>query len=113
MARIPHRGDLYHLDLEPVKGKEQRVSRYVFVLSPAAHNRQGPVIALPVSQGVTLARSAGFICTLMGAGLKTQGAIICNQPRVLDFMARAARYVETAPDDVIEDVLIRVAPLVT
>ena len=69
MARTPARGDIYHIDLEPTRGKEQRGKRYVFVVSPAEHNRRGLVIALPVSQGQTLARSTGFACTMMGAAI--------------------------------------------
>ena len=113
MARVPGRGDIYHIDLEPTKGREQRGKRFVFVLSPAAHNRSGLVIALPISQGHTLARSTGFACTLTGAGLHTQGVIICDQPRAVDFAVRNARYVEPAPDYIIVDVLSRIAPLVT
>ncbi|MGH8675675.1 MAG: type II toxin-antitoxin system PemK/MazF family toxin [Burkholderiales bacterium] len=112
MARVPARGDIYHVDLEPTKGKEQRGRRFVFVLSPAEHNRRGLVIVLPVSQGHTLARSAGYGATLMGAGLNTQGIIICDQPRTIDFAVRGARYVESAPDYVVEDVMSRIAPLV-
>lgn len=85
----------------------------MFVLSPAEHNKHGLVIVLPVSQGQTLARSTGFACTLMGAGTQTQGVVICDQPRTLDFSARSARFVETVPSYVVEDVLSRLAPLVT
>lgn len=113
MARAPARGDIYHIDLDPIRGKEQRGKRYVFVLSPAEHNKRGLVIVLPVSQGQTLARSAGFTSTLMEAGTQTQGVVICDQPRTLDFSARGARFVETVPDYVVEDVLGRMAPLVT
>ena len=113
MPRPPDRGDIYHIDLEPTRGKEQRGRRYVFVVSPAEHNRRGLVIALPISQGHTLARSAGFASTLMGSGMQTQGVVICDQSRTLDFSVRSARLVETAPAAVIEDVLSRLAPLVT
>lgn len=113
MARVPGRGDIYHLDLEPTRGKEQRGRRYVFVVSPAEHNRRGLVIALPISQGHTLARSTGYAGTLMGSGTQTQGVIICDQPRTLDFGVRNARYVESAPTEVIDDVLGRMAPLVS
>jgi mRNA-degrading endonuclease toxin of MazEF toxin-antitoxin module len=112
MARTPSRGDIYHIDLEPTKGREQRGKRYVFVVSPAEHNRRGLVIALPISQGYALARSTGFACTLMGAGTQTQGVVICDQPRTLDFSARAARFVETVPRSVADDILGRLAPLV-
>lgn len=113
MPRVPDRGDIYHLDLEPTRGKEQRGRRYVFVVSPAEHNRRGLVIALPISQGHTLARSTGYASTLMGSGTQTQGVVICDQPRTLDFAVRNARYAESAPAEVIDDVLGRLEPLVT
>lgn len=113
MARIPERGDIYHIDLDPVKGREQRGRRCVFVLSPKQHNRRGLVIALPVSQGETLARGAGFASTLMGTGSRTQGVIICDQPRTLDFSGRGARFVEALPREAVDDVLSRIAVLVT
>ncbi len=113
MARTPDRGDIYHIDLEPTRGREQRGKRYVFVVSPAEHNRRRLVIVLPVSQGHTLARSTGFACTLMGAGTQTQGVVICDQPRTLDFTARGARFVEVVPGSVTDDVLGRLTPLVT
>lgn len=113
MARTPARGDIFHLDLEPTKGKEQRGRRYVFVVSPADHNRGGLVVVLPISQGETLARSTGFACTLMGAGTRTQGMVICDQPRTMDFAVRAARFIEETPEPVTADVLARLAVLVT
>ena len=113
MARIAARGDIYHIDLDPIKGREQQGRRFVYVLSPAGHNNRGLVISLPISQGQTLARGTGYTCTLMGAGTRTQGVIICDQPRTLDFSVRGARYVETVPEYVTDDVLSRMAPLVT
>ena len=113
MARIPQRGDVYRIDLEPTKGKEQRGTRPVFVVSPSAFNRRGLVIVLPVSQGAPVARSEGFACTLMGTGSKTQGVVVCDQPRTLDFAARNARYVESLPDAAVTDTLQRLAPLVS
>ena len=113
VAHTPERGDIYHIDLEPTKGREQRGRRFVFVVSPAVHNHRGLPVVLPISQGHTLARNSGFACTLMGAGTETQGVVICDQPRTLDFRVRNARFVESAPRHVREDVLARLAPLVT
>lgn len=113
MARAAARGDIYHVDLDPTKGKEQRGKRFIYVLSPAEHNKRGLLIALPISQGQTLARSTGYACTLTGSGTRTQGVIICDQPRTLDFSVRDARYVETVPDYITDDVLGRLVPLVT
>ena len=69
--------------------------------------------ALPICQGITLARSQGFAVTLMGAGTRTKGAIICNQPRTVALKARGAKRIEAAPQVIIDEVLIRIAPLVT
>ena len=113
MPRTPARGDIYHLDLEPTRGKEQRGKRFVFVVSPARHNRRGLAIVLPISQGHTLARSEGFASTLTGSGLQTQDVIICDQPRAVDIATRNGQYIESAPDFVTQDALSRLAPLVT
>lgn len=69
-------GDIFPLDLEPARGKQQRGRRYMFVVSPAQHNRRGHVIALPISQGETLDHSLGFANRLMGAGTQTQAVVI-------------------------------------
>jgi mRNA interferase ChpB len=113
MPRVPERGDIFHIDLDPVKGKEQKGRRFVFVLSPSAHNRRGLTIVLPISQGITLARSSGFAASLTGAGLQTQGVVICDQPRTVDLMVREGRFVEAAPEYIVTDVLSRIAVLVT
>lgn len=113
MPRVPDRGDVYLIDLEPTKGKEQHGRRPVFVVSPALFNRRGVVIVLPVSQGAALSRSEGFASTLMGTGSRTQGVVMCDQPRTLDFAARNARFVESLPDQAVADALQRLAPLVS
>lgn len=110
MAKLPKRGEIYHLDLNPVRGKEQAGRRFVYVLSPADENL---AIVLPISSGITLARSQGFTVTLMGAGTKTTGVIICNQPRTVALRERGARRIEMVPEHITQEVLMRMAPLVT
>lgn len=110
MSRLPKRGEIHHLDLNPVRGREQAGRRFVYVLSPADENL---AIVLPISTGITLARNQGFAVTLMGAGTKTTGVIICNQPRTVALRERGAKRIETVPDVVTQEVLLRIAPLVT
>jgi len=107
---LSKRGEIYHLDINPTRGKEQAGKRFVYVLSPADDNL---AIVLPISTGVTLARSQGFAVTLMGAGARTTGVIICNQPRTVALRERSARRIEVVPDFVTQEVLLRIAPLVT
>ena len=92
--KLVKRGEIHHLSLDPTKGREQAGRRFVFVLSPADDDL---AIVLPISQGITLARNQGFGVTLMGAGTRTQGVIICNQPRTVALKARGARRIESAP----------------
>lgn len=109
-AKLPRRGEIYHLDLNSTRGKEQAGKRFVFVLSPADDKL---AIVLPISTGMTLARNQGFAVTLMGAGTRTTGVIICNQPRTVALRERGAKRIEMVPDVIINEVLLRLAPLVT
>ncbi len=109
-SRLPQRGDLWLLDLNPVKGREQAGTRPVYVLSDAG---DGLAIVLPISQGLTLARSQGFAVSLMGSGMQTQGSIICNQPRTVAVKDRGGKKIERAPDFITQEVLARIEPLVT
>ena len=56
-------------------------------------------------------RTAGFAVSLMGADTQTTGVVRCDQPRALDLRARGARKLETIPDDIIDEVLSKVIPL--
>jgi mRNA interferase ChpB len=69
------------------------------------------MLICPVTQGGSQARFAGFAVSLMNTGTGTQGIVMCNQPRTIDYAARAARFVEDVPDDVIDDVLARLQTL--
>ncbi|MFH0352454.1 MAG: type II toxin-antitoxin system PemK/MazF family toxin [Chromatiales bacterium] len=108
--RIPGRGEIWHVNLSPVAGKEQQGLRPVLVVSDKEFNRSGLVLVCPVTQGGP--RFAGFAVSLMNTGTETQGVVMCNQPRTIDYAARAARFVEDAPDYVIDDVLARLQTLV-
>lgn len=106
----PQRSDVWLCDLNPVCGREQAGTRPVFVLSAADDSLS---IVLPISQGITLARSAGFAVSLTGTGMDTQGVIICNQPRTVALKERNGKRIEQAPEFIVEEVLARIAPLVT
>ena len=108
---VPDRGDILHIDLDPVLGHEQRGKRFVLVLSAAEFNRFGHVLAGPVSQGGAFAREHGFAVPLSGGGTRTQGLVLCHQLRTLDYKERNARFVETIPAAIVEEVLARARTL--
>ena len=110
--RIPGRGEIWHVNLTLVAGKERQGLRPVLVVSDKEFNRSGLVLICPVTQGGNQARFAGFAVSLMNTGTETQGVVMCNQPRTIDYAARAARFVEDAPDHVVDEILARLQTLV-
>lgn len=105
------RGDVWHVDLNPTKGREQANPRYVLVLTPKAFNALGLAVVAPITQGGGFARDRGFAVSLSGAGTNASGVVLCNQQRALDLRARGARFSERVPDFVMDEVLARVLPL--
>lgn len=104
------RGDIYLVALDPTVGHEQSGSRPVLVVSPVEFNEATklPVI-LPITNGGEFARRLGF--TVPVSGIKTTGVVRCDQPRVIDLVARHARKVDTLPAPLMDEVLARVATL--
>lgn len=101
------RGDIYHVSLNPIQGREQAGERYVLIVSPKSFNKLGTPFVCPVTLGGNFARHAGFAVSMMGAGTITQGVVLCNQLRALDLMTRKAKFIEKVPDVIIEEVLAR------
>jgi mRNA interferase ChpB len=76
-----HRGDICHVDLNPIKGREQAGPRYVLIVSPQAFNLLGTPLVCPITQGGSFARNVGFALSVSGTGTQTQGVVRCNCPR--------------------------------
>lgn len=93
-------------------GHEQAGRRFVLIVSPRSFNDLSTPMVCPITQGGSFARHAGFAVSLNGAGTRTQGVILCNQLRVLDLAARGARYVESVPDHVVQEVLAKLSTLI-
>ena len=107
------RGDIYFVDLDPVQGREQRGHRPVFIITPEAFNRLSAPLVAPITSGGAFARHRGFAVELSGRALRIQGVVLCNQLRTLDIAARNGRFVESAPNEVVSDVLARIATLIS
>ena len=106
------RGDIYHVNLDPASGSEQRGQRPVIVISKAEFNRLGVAVVCPITQGGVTARIAGWAVTMSGSGTETQGIVLCHQIRTLDLKARSAKRKEKAPDFIINEVLARVQTII-
>lgn len=106
------RGDIYVVSPDPSSGHEQRGTRPVLIVSPAAFNNltRTPIV-LPITSGGDFARTRGFAVSLAEAATKTKGVIRCDQPRAIDMGARGGRKVEAVPQTVISEVMARLATL--
>ncbi len=104
------RGDIYFVDLEPTRGHEQRGRRPVLIVSPTRMNdfTQTPVI-LPITNGGTFARTAGFAVPLYGT--LTTGVVRCDQPRAIDIATREPRFVESVSETLLAAVLAKMLHL--
>ena len=104
------RGDIYLVTLDPTSGSEQRGYRPVLVVSPEEFNKATrlPVI-LPITSGGDFARKIGFAVPI--TGIQTTGAVRGHQPRVLDLHERQGRKVDVLPQEILDDVMAKLATI--
>jgi mRNA interferase MazF len=109
MSYVPCRGDLVWLSFDPQAGHEQAGRRPAFVLSPETYNRKtGLFLACPVTSKV---KGYPFEVPLPD-GLKVSGVVLADQIKSLDWKARRAEYAGPTTDDVVNDVVALVLPLI-
>lgn len=108
------RGDIYSVSLDPTMGHEQQGRRPVLVISTAPFNKltQAPIV-VPITNGGNFARMHGFAVSLDGAGLQTTGVVRCDQPRTLDIQARGGRRIEAVPAVIMDNVLAKLAAILS
>ena len=104
---IPERGDILHLQFDPASGKEMRGDHYCLVVSPKTFNKRFQLVMVcPISGGsATVARDSGFLISLMGLGLKTDGCVHAHQLKTLDWTTRKAKRIEKVPDEIVQQIL--------
>lgn len=99
MRYIPDAGHVIKIDLDPVAGHEQGGWRPAIVLSPNAYSaKTSLVVAVPVTN-----QAKGYPFEVrLPVEMKTTGVVLVDQIKNLDWRARRAKYVETAPADVLK-----------
>jgi mRNA-degrading endonuclease toxin of MazEF toxin-antitoxin module len=106
------RGDIWHVELDPVSGREQAGARYALIISPTAFNKVTRTpLCVPITGGGEFARKMGFAVSLTGCGTRIDGVILCHQIRTLDLTARNGRFVEKVPAEIVDEVLRQVSTL--
>src|SRR6218665_22640 len=100
-------GDILLVPPDPAAGSEIRGKRPVLVLSNSEFNRVGRALVAAIAQGGNVDRVRGWAVSLMGTGTETQGAVVLSQCRMIDYIERGARHVESVPSHVIEEALAK------
>lgn len=99
---IPKKGDFIALSFDPQSGHEQKGRRPALVVSNTLFNQKtGMAIVCPVT---LTDRSIPFHVKIENASTIT-GFVMVDQIKSIDFAARAAKFIEKSPRDLIEDVL--------
>lgn len=108
--RFPERGDVVLVDMKPVLGHEQGgKTRPVLVLSPYEYNtRSGLCIIVPFTNQE---KGYPFEVRSEGGCEQTQGVVLADAVRSIDWRARRAVFREKAHDDFVDDVLAKLATL--
>jgi len=97
------------LQFDPQAGSEQAGHRPALVISPKIYNRKvGLALVCPITS-----RVKGYpFEVVLPPGMKSNGAILCDQIKSLDWRVRRATRVESVPDAVMQEVKARILVLV-
>lgn len=105
----PKRGDIIWTDFDPSAGHEQAHKRPAIVLSPEPFNEKIQLaLVAPITSRV---RGHGFEVALHGT--KTEGVILCQQVKTIDYEYRGVEFIEKAHDSITLEVLAKVRVLVS
>lgn len=93
---VPQRGDIASLG-----------AGTTLVLTPREYNAHGLVLACAISASE---KGRRFEVALPGS-IRTAGVVIADQLRSFDWRARGIEFRETAPDELVDEVLARIGAL--
>jgi mRNA interferase MazF len=107
--RAPKRGDVVWLQFNPQAGSEQAGHRPALVISPKSYNqRVGLALVCPITS-----RIKGYPFEVeLPREMETEGAILCDQIKSLDWRVRSAKRVGSVPPPVMQEVTARILALV-
>ena len=104
---VPDAGDIVWLQFDPQAGHEQAGHRPALVLSPAAYNgKTGLMLCCPMT---TQIKGYPFEVNIAG---KSQGAVLADQVKSLDWRARHAKRKGTISSAELAEVRAKVVALV-
>jgi mRNA interferase MazF len=95
-ARLIQAGDIYMVDLDPIRGSEQSGIRPVLVISTdLMHLKSKRIIICPITGNMDFWTTK----VLLPEAAKTSGMVLTDQVRAVDRQERVLRFVETLTPD--------------
>jgi mRNA interferase MazF len=107
---IPDRGDVIWLDFQPQSGHEQGGRRPAVILSPRAYNgKVGLALLCPITR-----QAKGYPFEVkLPAGIEVTGVVLADHVKNLDWQARRAEFICRLPAQVIDDIIAKLAVLIS
>jgi len=106
-AYVPSRNDIVWLDFEPTKGKEIGKYRPALILSSQAYSKQtGLVICCPISTSIR-----GGETEVPVSNLDKPSVVAASLIQTLSWKDRKVKLITAAEEGVMEQVLVRIIPL--
>ncbi len=106
---VPARGDLVWLDFSPQKGHEQAGHRPAIIISPKAYNKKvGLALCCPITS-----YEKGYPFEIkLPEDLDTEGVILADQIKSLDWNSRNAAFIERVPNSIVQELLGKIKALI-
>lgn len=99
---VPQKGDFIALSFDPQSGHEQKGRRPALVISNYLFNKHtGLAIVCPITN---TNRNIPFHLPVPASSSLT-GFVMVDQIKSIDYKARKTKFIEKAPDELVEDVL--------
>lgn len=106
--RVPQRGDIIKLQLNPKVGSEQAGFRPAIVISPSAYNQISNLILICP---ITSKRKGWRFEVVLPNNMKTFGVVLSDQIKTVDCSKREAIFIESSSIKLIDEVLAKIKTL--
>ena len=105
---VPERGDIVKLNFDPTLGRERAGHRPALIVTTKEFNQATRLaLACPI-----ISKIKGLkLEVLLPEGLITNGAVLAFQVKTIDWVNRQVKYIESLPDETIEEVISKLQVL--
>ena len=103
MSYLPLQGDIIIINFDPRKGNEQKGSRPGVIISNQEYHVKTNNLALVCPITNTISNFPMHVS--LNETTKIKGEIMCEQVTCIDLRARNAEYVESLPEDILDNVI--------